>query len=225
MKHNVIAYNGYGKLGNQVGYSMYGTQCFREYQPVVRNPRTNAQLLQRAKLTLLTKLSLVFRPAALWGFGDEARGRKCSAVNFFTHANYANVTGSTADSVSIDPSKIVCAQGNLPGVIFSSTIGTSTPGTFTITVTDGQSLLPGASDEDNIYVFAYCPDAGNGVISAPAHRTDGATLSVRYPASWSGLEMHVYGFVTGPVSNTQRMNYIPPTPSSNSEYIGHVELG
>jgi hypothetical protein len=108
--------------------------------------------------------------------------------------------------------------GNLPGVVFSSSIGTSTPGTLTVTVTDVMSGVMDASDEDNIYVFAYCPDAGNGVLSAPARRTDGATLSVRYPSSWSGLEVHVYGFVMGGIAKTMGV-------ASNSEYVGHAELG
>ena len=56
--------------------------------------------------------------------------------------------------------------------------------------------------------------AASGVLSAPARRTDGATLSVRYPNSWSGLEVHVYGFV---VNSENR--------ASRSEYVGHAELG
>ena len=42
---------------------------------------------------------------------------------------------------------------------------------------------------------------------------DGATLTVRYPNSWSGLEVHVYGFVVAPSGK-----------ASQSEYIGHAEL-
>lgn len=214
MKHNVLFYRGYGKVGNLVGYSIYGKQAFRAYQPVVRNPKSAAQTVQRAKIALLTGVSIVFRAAARLGFTDEARARGCSAVNYFVHMNYPNVTGTTYDNVSIDPSRIVCAKGNVPGVTFSSSISTTTPGRVVMTVTDVNAEVEGASDEDNIYCFVYCPDAGTGILSAPARRTDGATLSVTYPSGWSGLEVHVYGFVVN-----------PENASSNSEYVGHAEIG
>lgn len=218
MKHNVLFYRGYGKAGNLVGYAIYGKQAFRAWQPVVRNPKTAAQKLQRAKIGLLTSLLQIFKPAVRMGLLDEARQRGCSAVNFFTHKNYRNVTGAAADDVTIDPSKIVIAQGALTGVVFSSSIGTSTPGTITFSVTDIQAGVGDASSEDSIYCFIYCPDAKAGIISAAAKRTDGATLSIRYPTSWSGLEVHCYGFVMGGEEATRGV-------SSNSEYIGHTELG
>lgn len=216
MKGNIQFYHGRGKLGNSVGYTLYGQQMFRAYvgKGEVTNPKSAAQVMQRAKIAFLTGLSIVFRAAARVGFTDEARARGCSAVNYFVHMNYPIVTGSSPSDVSIDSSRIICAKGNVPPVMFSSTIGTSTPGAVTMTVTATNIEVDGASADDNIYCFVYCPDAGTGVLSVPSRRTDGATITVRYPATWSGLEVHVYGFVAG-VNNA----------SSNSEYIGHVELG
>lgn len=216
MKGNIQFYHGRGKLGNSVGYTLYGKQMFRAYvgKDDIHNPQTVAQTVQRAKIKLLTVLSVVFRSAARLGFTDEARARGCSAVNYFVHMNYPSVTGTTYDNVNINPSHIVCAKGNVPGVTFSSSISTSTPGRVVMTVTDVNAEVEGASDEDNIYCFVYCPDAGTGILSAPARRTDGATLSVTYPAGWSGLEVHVYGFVVN-----------PENASSNSEYVGHAEIG
>lgn len=215
MKGNIQFYHGRGKLGNSVGYTLYGQQMFRAYvgKGEISNPKSAAQKLQRAKIAYLTALSIVFRAAARLGFTDEAYARGCSAVNYFVHMNYPNVAGSTPDNVNIDTTKIVCAKGNVPPVMFSSTIGTATPGSITMTVTDVNAQVDGASDEDNIYCFAYCPDAGTGVISEPSRRTDGATVTISYPSSWSGLEIHVYGFVVN-----------PEKASSNSEYVGHAEL-
>lgn len=216
MKGNIQFYHGRGKLGNSVGYTLYGQQMFRAYvgKGEVSNPKSTAQMLQRAKITLLTGMSVVFRSAARLGFTDEARARGCSAVNFFVHMNYPGVTGTTYDNVHLDPTRIICAKGNVPSVVFNSTISTSTPGAITMTVSDVNAQVDGASDEDNIYCFAYCPDAGTGILSAPASRTDGASIIIRYPTGWSGLEVHVYGFVVN-LENA----------SSNSAYIGHTELG
>jgi len=214
MKHNVLFYRGYGKVGNLVGYSIYGKQAFRAHQPVVRNPKSAAQTTQRAKISLLTARSIVFRAAARLGFSDEARARGCSAVNYFVHMNYPYVTGTAPDNVALDPARIVCAKGNVPPVTFSSSIGTSTPGAITMTVTDINMGVEGASDDDDIYCFAYCPDAEAGILSTPTKRINGASIVIRYPQSWSGLEVQVYGFVV----NQEKA-------SSNSERIGHAELG
>ena len=220
MSKNCKGYMGdqIGKLGPAVGSRWKGKMIYRAYQKFVHDPKSEHQQLVRARFTLLTQLGRTFYQAAKLGFFDLARQRQETEGNCFVSKNYPNVTGTTPDNVSIDPTKIMVSLGNLPGVVFSSSIGTSTPGTLTVTVTDVMSGVMDASDEDNIYVFAYCPDAGNGVLSAPARRTDGATLSVRYPSSWSGLEVHVYGFVLGGIAKTMGV-------ASNSEYVGHAELG
>ncbi len=203
----------FGKAGDKVYTKLFGYQIERQYAKP-SNPRTEKQQLTRARFNLLVQLATIFSTAANIGLKRVAYNGKMFPANKFVSLNYPNVTGTTPDNVSIDPTKIVTADGNLTGVVFSSTIGTSTPGTITMTVTDVNAGIGNASDEDNIYCFAYCPDAGNGVLSAPARRTDGATLSVRYPTSWSGLEVHVYGFV---VNSENR--------ASRSEYVGHAELG
>lgn len=207
----------YGKVGANVFSKLFGQQIIREYAKP-SNPNTEKQQLVRARFNLMTKLSVVFDQSSLLALKSKANGEGMFPNNMFFALNYKNVTGTTADNVSIDPAKIVVATGNLPGVVFSSTIGTATPGTLTVTVTDVLATAPRASDEDDIYVVAYCPDAEMAVLSAPARRTDGATLSVRYPSAWSGLEVHVYGFVMGGLEKTTGK-------ASNSEYIGHAELG
>lgn len=217
MKHNVLFYKGYGKIGNMVGYSIYGKQAFRAYNPVVANPKSEDQQLQRAKIALLTDYLQVFKAAIRLGFKDEGRARGCSAVNFFTHKNYPQVTGTSASNVALDPSRVVVAQGAIPGVVFGSSFNTSTPNELKVTVTYGNHGVEGAGDNDTVYVLAYCPDVKAMVMAQVTGRTDGEFVSVRYPSAWSGLEVHVYGFVISNVDETKGQ-------SSNSDYIGHVEL-
>ena len=203
----------FGKAGDKVYSKLFGYQIERQYAKP-SNPRTEKQQLVRARFNLLVQLATIFSTACNLGLKRSSYNSKMFPANKFVSLNYPNVTGTAPDNVSIDPSKIGCSDGNLTGVVFSSTIGTATPGTVTITVTDVQSDIGNASAEDSIYCFVYCPDAQNGILSAAARRTDGATLSVRYPNSWSGLEVHVYGFV---INDEYR--------ASRSEYIGHAELG
>lgn len=216
MKGNIQFYHGRGKLGNSVGYTLYGQQMFRAYvgKDEISNPKSAAQMLQRAKIKLLTEMSIIFRAAAILGYKDEAKSRGCSAVNFFVHENYPQVQGTTADNVQLDPSRVKCSRGSVPGVQFSPTLGTSTPNAITVTVQYGQEEAEGASTEDKVYALLYCADMEQAVLSAPARRADGATLNIRYPQTWSGLEVYAYGFVMNEEGK-----------SSNSEVIGHVELG
>ncbi|MBO7100536.1 MAG: hypothetical protein J6V98_00770 [Bacteroidales bacterium] len=185
-----------GRLGGFVyKKDAFGEQVISIYKGKPRNPRTEAQQLVRAKFALMRSMGSIFSPATALGMKQYAASKRMYPDNCFMTKNYPNVTGTAADNVSIDPSKIICSWGNLTGVVFSSAIGTSTPGTVTVSVTDINAGIGKASSEDSIYAFVYCPDAKAGVLSAAAKRTDGATLSVRYPNSWSGLEVHVYGFV------------------------------
>lgn len=216
MKGNIQFYHGRGKLGNSVGYTLYGQQMFRAYvgKGEISNPKSARQMLQRAKIKLLTEMSIVFRAAAILGFKDEAKSRGCSAVNFFVHENYSEVTGTTADNVNLDPSRVKCARGSVPGVQFSPTLNVSTPGTVVATIQYGQEEAEGASTADNVYVVLYCADMAQAVLSVPAHRADGAAMNVRYPQTWSGMEIYAYYFVVNPDGK-----------SSDSGVIGHAELG
>lgn len=219
MSKNFKGYMGdqIGKLGTAVGRRWKRKMIYSAYQGKVRNPKSESQQLVRARFTLLVQLSIVFHNALKLGFFNMGKQRQATEANCFVNMNYGNVTGSAPDNVSIDPSKITVSRGHLTGVVFSSTIGTSTPGTVTVTVTDINANIGQANSEDSIYCFVYCPDAQAGCLSAAAKRTDGATLSVRYPSSWSGLEVHVYGFVIGSTAETMGV-------ASPSEYIGHAEL-
>lgn len=214
-------YNALGKWSGKVGANVYsklfGNQIIRE-RTKGSNPNTEEQKMVRAKLAFVSQLGGVMDPAVSLGMKKAAKRERMFPQNLFSKENYGNLQGTAPDNLSIDPSKIVLSKGNMTGVVFSSSIGTSTPGTLTVSVADINAGIGKASNEDSIYAVVYCPDAKAAVLSAAARRTDGATLSVRYPTSWSGLEVHVYGFVVG---GSRKYKGV----ASTSEYVGHAELG
>lgn len=55
MKGNLLLGTGRGKLGDVVARVLHGEQIFSKYQPVVFNPKSIAQNLQRAFLSVATK--------------------------------------------------------------------------------------------------------------------------------------------------------------------------
>lgn len=72
-----------GKLGNSVGYTIRNsnnkaTQGFRVYQPVVKNPQTDAQMIQRIKMLGISNFYRQFRDVIQRGiegvdYGDASR--------------------------------------------------------------------------------------------------------------------------------------------------------
>lgn len=72
-----------GKLGNSVGYTIRNsnnkaTQGFRVYQPVVKNPQTDAQMVQRIKMLGISNFYRQFRDVIQRGiegvdYGDASR--------------------------------------------------------------------------------------------------------------------------------------------------------
>lgn len=58
-----------GKVGNTVFATVGGQNIARKYQPIVANPRTTAQVNQRAKVSLAGQISKGVIPAAIEGLG------------------------------------------------------------------------------------------------------------------------------------------------------------
>ena len=51
----------------------------------------------------------------------------------------------------------------------------------------------GGSGDDEVYVYAYCPEMEEGVLSASAWRRSGR-VQLTLPERWQGKEIHFYGF-------------------------------
>ena len=50
-----------------------------------------------------------------------------------------------------------------------------------------------ASGADDVYVWAWCPAAGEGLLSPAAQRNSGQ-VTLTLPDAWQGKEVHLYGF-------------------------------
>lgn len=78
-----------GKVGGSVFSVRFGETIERQYQPVVFNPSTQAQVENRAKLKLLSQFGAVVGP-----FIPLRRRGAVSPRNLFTKFNYGNTTYS-----------------------------------------------------------------------------------------------------------------------------------
>lgn len=96
-----------GKQGNNVFAVRNGEQILRQYQPVVHNPNTGAQVEVRAKMKMLSQLSAVMASA----IAIPREGVK-SPRNIFTSINYSAATfnngqaGITLTSIKLTKSVV-----------------------------------------------------------------------------------------------------------------------
>ena len=107
MKQYGFTGKGTGKLGSAVFAISGGEQIVRQYNPVVSNPQTEAQVAQRAKFKLLTQLA-----AAMSGQIAFRKSKLTSARNKFVAANIRSVTFSE-DMASRDLTGITLTGGNI----------------------------------------------------------------------------------------------------------------
>lgn len=119
MKLNGIIGKGTGKLGSSVFAISGGEQVVREYNPVVSNPNTEAQIAQRAKLKLMSQLGAALAPAL--GF---AKMGLVSARNQFVSKNIGLCTFEN-NQASADLASIQLAPSNVAFNVLDVTSSTN----------------------------------------------------------------------------------------------------
>lgn len=242
MKHNVLAYNGKGKIGNMVGYSRAGVQMFRAWQPVVANPQTPRQVLSRAKLALASELSRGLANVLRSSYGDMANAR-VSARNLFTKQviPVANgiITGTLPSALTVDYTKLPVAVGSLPQPSFDDP-DFEDPITVKTTVTRADkdaAIHTDASGQDcaaAIVLVVYNKYFGESIMySKQIYSETGwendysgnMQLSVTVSDRWQGTAVEVYGYLkqypfglNGIPTGTEPVRI--PGRTSNSVYIG-----
>lgn len=214
-------YQGYlgaqiGKLGNAVGRTWKGRAVMAVYQPNVANPRTEAQQTNRAKFSLAGKLASAFLNAIQVGMGFAAKQYRLTESNVFVKNNYNEITANSPDDVTVNYSGLEVSDGNLPEVSFGQVdYGSGQHLQISCPITGG-SDQPGADDDDNVYLVAYCPEKNQAVLGSPAKRS-AASVAVNVPAAWDGMDVHVYGFA---VSNPK----LAKKRTSATTYCGTGEV-
>lgn len=212
-----------GKVGPVVGRLFRGEVIYSAYQPVVGNPKTDAQLLHRSKFSVLSTLGHGFGCAVKLGLGRAVAGTKYSPRNMFTKLNSEKVHGVTPDSIIIDYPELRVAMGSLCPVTFDAPSFDS-PLTVDVDFEDGAvecQKTPG----DKVYLVVYCPDVKQAVVSTGVAR-DAVTkkCSVSVPDAWNGIKVHCWGFVRNDGQLYEPLQ-IPAGECSSSAYIGSGNIG
>lgn len=175
MKQYGFTGKGTGKLGSAIFAISGGEQIVRQYNPVVSNPQTEAQVAQRAKFKLLTQLA-----AAMSGQIAFRKSGLTSARNKFVSYNIKNATfnevmeNSTAE-IAIATLSLTGSQISLPYIHQATIESGSFPASLDSAASDDVSrivyIVFRKTDNDKISVVTsqMVSDAGN-------NRTFPATL-------------------------------------------------
>lgn len=121
-----------GKIGNIVYAVTNGIQVARVYQPVISNPKSGAQMLQRAKGNLAGRLSMITPREAIVGLGSNARRRRAEYLrNILLGATSVLSDGQYV--AKLTPEKLIFSKGATIPVIVTTNVAASASGIVTIT--------------------------------------------------------------------------------------------
>lgn len=182
------------------------------YQPDPRDPKTNAQLIQRTRFGALAALTSRFNPAVELGYAEAAAGTSMAPRNAFMKDNFEHVQSSSPGTSTINYADLAVAKGTFYGVQFGGVHATNPLEIDLSWVTNED--LPGTDSADIVQLFAFCPDANEGIMATPRARSS-ASAVIEVPSYWNGMKVHVWGFVQAK-DNVKHV--------SQSVYIGNVTI-
>lgn len=113
-----------GKLGGNVFAISNGQVVIREYNPAPANPKSNAQMLQRAKGNLVGRISSIVPKAVITGLGSNGRERRSR----FLKIALDNAVAQLVDGqfvARLNPANLVFSEGAgiPPAKVDSMTLG------------------------------------------------------------------------------------------------------
>ena len=235
-----------GSFAGAVGYiDQQGRVQMRSKPEKITDANTPKQQAVRTRFLAITSLAKAFKKTAL-GLSIVAKQNKITWRNQFIKTNYgatdANI-GTGAVSAETDFELLKVALGDNPEVSWGSpdfSNAQAVKATF-----NKNTDLPGASEDDLVYLLVYNPDDNRTIISSPVRRAvDGGAISVTVPDSWNGETVHVWGFSQGFANEQARTEYLSwfnqqrqagfaealtaldanTTEFSNSHYLGHGSI-
>ena len=173
-----------GKLGPAVGYMWNGKWCVRAHNPMVRNPRTEAQVEHRELFKQEVQLAASMRSAVVKSMTALAREEGMTSYNLFVRVNQPAFS-SVEGRLEVDYSTLRLSMGNVAPVEFREMSWTE-DNVLSVKFRPGQGR-----SHDYVYLFIYVPDCKQGFITAPVYRYD-RKITFMVPGSYAGHEAHAY---------------------------------
>lgn len=199
-----------GTVGTVIGYEWRGRWCLRARPLRVRNPRTARQQANRVLFKQMVQLAGSMKKALRKGLHAMSMKEHITECNYFVKYNKECFSLDGEQRMAVDWEQLIISDGPLAAPVFGEgqTCRTSPTGPTSLTV-DFQSHAEGerASGDDEVYLHAWCPELGEGVLSVPAYRKAGS-VSLELPERWQGKRVHLYGFAVDYEGNASPTTYL-----------------
>ena len=177
--NSVLVGGARNSVDNITMYESGGQRIARRKPMKVKNPRTEKQLRQRAKMKFLSELSVGFLEVAAVGFAR--RDARLSAANAFVQANMGNVTVDEDFVATMDYGLLACsADKKLKRPLVTATLSGSSL-TFNLTA---QEAWGSAKKDDQVYGVLF-----RGIcLGGFGHTGRGNVASCRFACRMGGGE-------------------------------------
>ena len=193
-----------GSVGTVIGYEWRGKWCVRAKPVFVKNPRTEAQQMNREvfreAVRFAGRLSYVLRLS----LRTVAMDLGMTECNRMVQLNHSCFSLDGEGRLQVDYASMVVAEGPIAPVEFS-----------TLEVRDGcvsgtferNPLHARADSDDEVYVLALCPEMNDYCLSAPTLRRR-QKVAFCLPDEWAGKEVHFYCFVRDYLGRASASSYL-----------------
>jgi len=173
-----------GKVGDRIYSSWKGISYVRAKPVKVNNPKTAAQLDQRAKFAVIIKF---LQPLTVFlRVGFKSKTARMSAFNAAMSYNLMNAIGGTYPDYCIDYSKVMVSMGTLPEAL-NPTAVTCSAGKIEFSWEDNRNAMA----NDRVFLIIYNPAKEVATIEGCNARMEGGQ-TISLPADFSGDEVHCY---------------------------------
>lgn len=177
-----------GTIGNIIGGNWRGIDYIRSKPANVKDRNTEAQQNQRKRFRIM--ITFLKKAKVFVNIGFRNSGRARTPINAAMSKNIKEAVSGVFPDISLDPSKLILAEGNLFGARnYGMDLGTA--GSAIITWTSDTSAS-GTSADDIAMILLYNSVKQEVVmdINTASRSAESATLAI--PAGWSGENVAGY---------------------------------
>lgn len=198
-----------GKVGNNVGAVSNGRTVIRIYQPIVSNPQTAAQMLQRSRLSIAS--SFLRSLAGIIKTGWKEVSKYGTAWAECIKQNMADAISLVGGVYTLDESKVVMSRGGVDLPYGMTATGDGNDITFQWT--DNSDIGTAKADDELVYLLKN-KTRGQWVASKSAAVRSSRTFTFSCPSAWTGEDIYVYAFFVR----------ADDSDASNTQYLGTITL-
>ena len=193
-----------GRLGNVVGYNWRGRWCVRTLPGDFHDARSEQQLEQRRLFTEMVRFAGSARRVLRIALDEASRNVGLTPSNYFIRMNKECFALQDGE-LTVDLPELRLSDGPVAPVAFDAP---QLLDDTTVSISfEKNPLHRNCSQDDEIYIVAYCPEYKAFDFSdTTARRRKQVVFQLN--EAWAGKEVHLWGFVVDRAGRASQSLYI-----------------